>query len=58
MRLRPSAKRNLMRGNNAVDSATSSYCWGKRAKHYPGVAGKGGATTNFEMKDSDRKEGE
>lgn len=53
--MRPSHKR-VMRMNNAVDAATSSYCWGKKTKHYPGVAGKGGTTTNFEMKDSDRKE--
>ena len=47
----------LYRMNNAVDGSTASYCWGKKAKHYPGVAGKGVNTTNFEMKDSDRKEG-
>ena len=49
--------RALMRMNNSVDAATSSYYWGKKAKHYLGVAGKSGNTTNFEMKDSDRKEG-
>ena len=46
----------LYRLNNSVDAATSSYCWGKKAKHYPGVAGKSGVTTNFEIKDGDRKE--
>lgn len=53
--MKPSYKR-LMRMNNAIDGATSSYCWGKKAKHYPGVAGKGGTTANFEIKDGDRKE--
>ena len=53
--MRPSYKR-ILRMNNSVESATSSPFWGKRTKHYPGVAGKGGSTLNFEMKDSDRKE--
>lgn len=35
-------------GSNAIDGATSSSCWGKSPyKHYKGVAGKGGKTTNF-----------
>jgi hypothetical protein len=47
----------LYRMNNAVDAATSSFCWGKKPnKRYSGVAGKGGSTTNFEIKDGDRKE--
>ena len=53
--MRPSYKR-IMRMNNSVDAATSSYRWGKRTKHYPGVAGKTSSTTNFEIKDGDRKE--
>lgn len=46
-------KRNnlIFKGTNAIDPAASSVCWGKRAKHYPGVAGKGGATTNFVIPD-------
>lgn len=55
--MRHSHKR-IMRMNNAVDAATSSYRWGKKAKHYPGVAGKSGSTTNFEIKDGDRKDAE
>ena len=51
--MRPSHKR-IMRMNNSVDAATSSYRWGKKAKRYVGVAGKTGHTTNFEIKDSDR----
>lgn len=53
--MRPSYKR-VLRMNNSVDAATSSYKWGKKAKHYPGVAGKASSTTNFEIKDNDRKE--
>lgn len=54
--MRPSYKR-IMRMNNAINPATSSICWGKRPNtRYKGVAGKGGATTNLEIKDSDRKE--
>lgn len=35
-------------GSNYIDSATSSLHWGKSSyKHYKGVAGKGGKTTNF-----------
>ena len=38
--------------NNSVDDACSSLCWGKKArKHYVGVAGKGGSTTNFEIRE-------
>lgn len=51
----PSHKR-ILRMNNSVDAATSSYFLGKKTKHYPGVAGKSGNTTNFEIKDGDRKE--
>ena len=53
--MRPSHRR-ILRMNNSVDSATSSYRWGKKPKHYSGVAGKTSFTTNFEMKDSDRKD--
>lgn len=53
--MRPGHKR-ILRMNNSVDAATSSYRWGKKAKHYPGVAGKGGSTGNFEIKDADRRE--
>ena len=53
--MRPSYKR-ILRMNNSVDGATSSYRWGKKAKHYVGVAGKAGTTTNFEIKEGDRKE--
>ena len=54
--MRPSYKRVLLM-NNSVDGATSPYCWGKKPhKKYKGVAGKGGYTTNFEIKDGDRKE--
>lgn len=48
--------KSVMKMNNAVDAATSSYYWGKHSKHYSGVAGKGGCTNNFEIKDSDKKE--
>lgn len=35
-------------GSNYIDAATSSPYWGKSPfKHYKGVAGKGGKTTNF-----------
>lgn len=48
--------KKLMRMNNAVDPALSSTCWGKSPyKRYPGVAGKSGNTTNFEIKE--QKEG-
>ena len=56
--MRPFVKKKLMRLNNSVDGATSSLKWGKKANHYGGVAGKMGHTTNFEMKDTDRKENE
>ena len=47
----------IMRMHNSVDAATSCYRWGKKAnKRYGGVAGKSHRTTNFEIKDSDRKE--
>lgn len=50
-------KRNnrIIRATNAIDPATSSICWGKRTKHYPGVAGKGGKTTNYAV--PERKDG-
>lgn len=42
--------RKIIKASNAIDPATSSLCWGKKAnKHYLGVAGKGGATTNFNI---------
>lgn len=44
--------RKIIRANNSIDPASSSVCWGKKAKHYRGVAGKGGATTNNEIPDS------
>lgn len=54
--MRPSYKR-IMRMNNSVDAATSCLRWSKKPnKRYKGVAGKGGATLNAEIKDSDRKE--
>lgn len=53
--MRPSYKR-IMRMNNSVAGTTSSYRWGKKSKRYRGVAGKGGTTGNFEIKDGDRKE--
>jgi hypothetical protein len=41
--------------NNSVDDACSSLCWGKKPNtRYAGVAGKGGHTTNYEIKE--RKE--
>ena len=43
--------KKLMRLNNSVDAATSSIHWGKRAKQYRGVAGKGGKTLNAEIKE-------
>lgn len=45
--------RRINRATNAIDPATSSVKWGKRTKHYNGVAGKGGKTTNYdaELKD-------
>lgn len=49
------AYKSILKMNNSVDAATSSRCWGKKAKHYPGVAGKSGHTTNFEIKDGDRE---
>lgn len=45
--------KNILKMNNAVDAATSSYCWGKKAKRYAGVAGKGGKTTNFVFKEQE-----
>ncbi len=58
-------KRKLIRATNAIDGATTVACWGKkRNKRYPGVAGKGGASTNhsipdwmFERELNDMKEG-
>lgn len=43
--------KRIIKATNAIDAATSSVCWGKRAKHYKGCAGKGGATTNFVIPD-------
>lgn len=43
-------RKRLMRMNNSVDAATSSIHWGKKAKHYRGVAGKGGKTLNAEIR--------
>lgn len=47
--------KRILRMNNSVDAATSSIYWGKKAKHYRGVAGKGGKTLNAEIKE--KKEG-
>lgn len=53
--MRPSYKR-VLRMNNSVDGATSSPFWGKKPyKKYRGVAGKGGKTVNFEIKDKDKE---
>lgn len=41
--------RKPIKATNAIAPATSSVKWGKRTKNYPGVAGKGGKTTNFEI---------
>lgn len=41
--------RKPIKATNAIEPATSSVKWGKRTKRYPGVAGKGGDTTNFEI---------
>lgn len=52
--MRPSYKR-IIRMNNSVDAASSSVCWGKKPNtRYSGIAGKGGSTVNFEIKE--RKE--
>lgn len=40
--------RTINKATNAIDPAASSVRWGKRTKHYDGVAGKGGKTTNYE----------
>lgn len=58
-------KRKLIRASNAIDGATTAACWGKkRSKRYPGVAGKGGVSTNhsipewmFDRELTDMKEG-
>lgn len=36
---------------NAIDGATTRACWGKKRSGYPGVAGKGGASTNARIFD-------
>lgn len=41
--------KKAIKATNAIEPATSCVKWGKRIKHYPGVAGKGGKTTNFEI---------
>ena len=41
--------RKPIKATNAIEPATSSVKWGKRTKRYPGVAGKGGNTTNYEI---------
>ena len=38
-----------IKATNAIVPATSFVKWGKRTKYYPGIAGKGGKTTNFEI---------
>lgn len=45
--------RKIIKATNAIDPAASSVRWGKRTKHYNGIAGKGGKTTNYdaELKD-------
>lgn len=57
-------KRKVIRASNAVDVATTRACWGKKLHGYPGIAGKGGATTNsrinewmFEKELKEYKEG-
>ena len=56
--------RKIIRATNAIDGATTRPCWGKKRGGYPGVAGKGGATTNshitermFEKELKELKEG-
>lgn len=54
-------KRRIIRATNAIDGATTRPCWGKKVHGYPGIAGKGGMTTNFSipewMFDKELKEG-
>ncbi len=51
-------KKHQTIGSNAIDGAVSSLYWGKRTKHYKGVAGKGGKTHNQEIPEwmHDKKE--
>ena len=45
-------KRKIIRTTNAIDGATTRPCWGKKVHGYPGVAGKGGSTTNNVIHDA------
>lgn len=42
-------KRKINRATNAIDGATTRPCWGKKVHGYPGIAGKGGASTNAKI---------